>query len=110
MYILGILNGVTMLLCWFSLPNELNKGAGEDAEDAEVEAELENLDKDDGDLTGKKLKVTWGTVLKNRHFTWALITCFFGTNNLSYFLGYIGPYMAELGFAEENVGYIIATL
>lgn len=110
MYIFGILNGVTMLLCWFSLPNELNKGAGEDAEDAEVEAELENLDKDDGDLTGKKLKVTWGTVLKNRHFTWALITCFFGTNNLSYFLGYIGPYMAELGFAEENVGYIIATL
>ena len=86
MYIFGVINTVAMLSCWWYLPNELNKTQSE-AEVAELEAEVANLIDEDVDpkSKSKKSKVTWLTVLKNREFSFALVTCFFGTINLVYF-------------------------
>lgn len=46
--------------------------------------------------------------MKNKHFDFALIACFFGTTNLVYFQGYIGPYLGQFGFDKDQVGYVMA--
>lgn len=63
MYIFGILNAVAMIICFFFLPNALNKTES-DEEIAEVEAEIEELmDEDNLDPKKKKKKLTWFTIL-----------------------------------------------
>lgn len=56
----------------------------------------------------EKKKITWCKIMSNRHFVFALVTCFFGTANLVYFQGYIAPYMSHFGFNDEDVGYVMA--
>ena len=56
-----------------------------------------------------EIKVTWCLLLKNRHFSYTLLVCFFGTINIVYFYGYIGPYLLTLDFSEHDIGFVIAS-
>ena len=104
MYFFGALNTCAMLCCYFFIPSELNKTVSYE-EIAEFEAELEDIDLGS---EKRKIKVTWGTVLGNKHVVFALLTCFFGTYNLVFFAGYLAEYLTTLQFNENNVGYVMA--
>jgi len=106
MYFFGGLNTIAMLCCYFFIPNELNKTVSSE-EIAEFEAEMEDIDPD-AMSADHKIKVTWGTVLGNKHVCFALLTCFFGTYNLVFFAGYLSEYLTTLSFNENNVGYVMA--
>jgi MFS family permease len=106
MYFFGGLNTIAMLCCWFFIPNELNKTVSYE-EIAEFEAELEDVDPD-AISNKQKIKITWGTVLGNKHVVFSLLTCFFGTYNLVFFAGYLAEYLTSLNFNENNVGYVMA--
>jgi MFS family permease len=84
MYMFGFFNAAAMILCYWFIPSELNKTANR-AEVAEFQAEAANLMDDEEVEVKKKAKISWCTVLKNRHFTFAVLTCFIGTVNLTYF-------------------------
>lgn len=110
MYAFGILNAVAMICCFFFLPKELNRTTSDEKE-AEIEAELEDFMEDDGrdtQVKKNKRKLTWCMIMKNRHFVFALVVCFFGTSNLVFFQGYIAPYLHDYGFDETAVGYVMA--
>lgn len=93
MYMFGILNAFAMIVCIFFIPSQLNKTEVPIQDADELKEELNG----NGELTQSKInkKLSWFTLMKNRHFVFALVTCFFGTANLVYFQGYIAPYMKD---------------
>jgi len=105
MYFFGVLNLIIMVMCVFFIPSELNKTTSMD-ELAEIEAELEMLIVD---ATPQKVKsISWLTLLSNKHSFFALLTCFVGTFNITFYQSFISPELVKLGFSVSDAGYIMS--
>jgi predicted MFS family arabinose efflux permease len=104
MYAFGFIDLAALVVVQILLPKQMNNmGTLEDEKASDNGALLENEDKK------KDIKVTWCLLLKNKHFSYTLLICFFGTINIVYFYGYIGPYLLRLGCEEKDIGFIIAS-
>lgn len=52
-------------------------------------------------------KITWGTLLKNKGCMFALLSNFFGASFITFNSGYMPTQLASMGFAEDNVGFVL---
>ena len=82
MYFFGALNLTIMILCIIFIPYQLNQTTSLD-ELAEVEAELEMMMIDKPQQ--KVQSIGWMTLLTNRHSVFALLICFVGTFNITFY-------------------------
>ena len=101
MYMFGLLNALSLAICWYMMPSALNLNVSEPNEQEEESAEED----DSETLTD----VTWGTVLKNKHCIFAMGTVWFGMFLCVYFVGFIAEEMLREGFSDNAAGYILGT-
>ena len=109
MYMFAGFNLLGTLLCVCLIPNALNATLTED-EQAEIEGEDEE-EIDQVTLANRKLKkVTLCTLMKDRSVMFALLTCFMGTFNLTFWSSWLAKDMADnMGFDQDYFGYVLAT-
>lgn len=110
MFMFGGLNSFALVMCFVCMPNALNKTASEE-EMAEFEAELEDLMAyDDDDANNSRQNITLWTILTNRHSCFSIITCLFGTFNISFWTGFIANTLTDVGLTDSQVGYVFALM
>jgi MFS family permease len=108
MYFFGVMNLIVMLMCLFFIPSELNKTTSMD-ELAEIEVELEMLVIHGTPQKVEKVQtITWSTLLSNKHSAFALLICFVGTFNVTFYQSFICPELVKLGFSVSDSGYIMS--
>lgn len=105
MYSFGFINIAALVICYYMLPKKMNNMPSLEDDKPQDQQLVEPM----LDEAKSNVKVTWSLLLKNRHFFFTLLVCFFGTINIVYFYGYIGPYLLNLGYNDEDIGFIIAS-
>lgn len=109
-YLFGFLNLFGVILAFILIPNELNRGDDE----SKIEEEDEILDEDDEDdlmesIMNSKRTISWGRVLCNRHASFALLVCFFGTWAIIDYTGFIATELVKVyGIPDDTIGYLFA--
>lgn len=71
-----------------------------------MEEELCTLDEKEA-MEDQRGNITWGTLLSNKGVFFALLTQFFGTSFITFNSGYMPTQLASMGFAEDNVGFVL---
>jgi len=105
MYFFGALNFAALLICQCMIPSELNRTISEE-ELSEIDREYEEL-VSRNETVRTRPKITWCTMLGNKDVVFALITCFLGTFNVTFFSSFLANYLSQLGFDEDNVGFVL---
>jgi len=82
MYFFTALNVCGLLICLFLIPNVLNYTLSREELDAIKAEQIEVMTVRTRE---NKPIVTWGTVLSNRHAVFALLTCFIGTFDITFY-------------------------
>ena len=60
-----------------------------------------------GKTENKIDNITWCMILGNKHTFFALMICFVGTFNITFFQTFLSTELTDLGFDEDNVGYVL---
>lgn len=109
MYLFAGFNLAGTLACVCLIPNALNATLTDD-EQAEIDAE--DSEEDDAVTVAKRKqkKITFCTLMKDRHVFFALLTMFLGTFNLTFWNSWLSKSMVDnLEFNEDNFGYVLGS-
>ena len=94
MYIFGGMDLLALTLCIFMIPNSLNQTISEE-EIQQIEFE-EDIQLDEQTIAKReKLKITWGTLLKNKYVVFSMMACFVGTFNIIFWTPWLSLHFSD---------------
>ena len=94
MYIFGGMDLLALTLCIFMIPNSLNQTISEE-EIHQIEFE-EDIQLDEQTIAKReKLKITWGTLLKNKYVVFSMLACFVGTFNIIFWTPFLSNHFSD---------------
>lgn len=96
MYFFAGLDFLALISCAYLIPSVLNNTVS-----SEVLSEIRHKHEDMVSMRSleKKKTITWCTLLSNKHAMFALLTCFVGTFNITFFQGFIANELVLLGLS-----------
>ena len=109
MYFFGGINLFGLIVCWLCIPGALNESSSEDEQiENEIIVEEQMYQRQEAKSRSlgkakkekKKLNIGLCTVLTNKHSFFALLTCFVGTLDVTFYGSYISNQLVNLGLEE----------